>query len=1158
MLVHISTASSKSVYYVRSDDDLLQNRSLVIHNLHYYLLNASKYFASNTELKFLSGIHELTAVIRIKDVHHFSLTGNIRNNVVDSIVKCSPYSVGGIVIINSSYINVRDLIVKDCDTALSYPLYLIPDTLSKSSHASLLINNSHSFTLCQVTTLHVYFYNIVLINVLDSSLNNVSSNGIAVIYSKAMKDYFTRKSKNKSFLHFYNSTISLHNYRHKSYEMVFNFIQYWSGVQILISNIHFQMEKAIFVYSYTCCNDSNEVTVSNCSFDNISCISTSDEQMVSLVVDNDRCYFSEKTVNFITFMNCYFANIANHIANLTKYIICFNNTDNESLLYITNSQFYNNSGFIILMTPRRLSYWHSRVTIKNVSFLQIVDVDFVMVLYNINMKLEGPVLFSQMDIYTAVIYGNRMQLVISDYVEFSDIVTLNVIMNTCVYLTPNTHIHLISSMVQEDIFINEYIDDITVYSRPCMLQYIGDILQDYHQNLVNIKYFNISVIINMTFFYGLCSNKYCTTHCSWMGNGLFEAFSPLAVNRQIIQFTNQEDSNKIVSNRKQICYCTDSYLYNCYLDEIKSVYPGQTVHLHLISTVSDVMYVKLSVKNTIPTSCWVTKGSEIEQRVYNNCTSVHFTIRHYAKWCELYLSYPPFDADIFYVNLLSCPLGFTLNHIEGYCECDPVLTSTTIVSITHCDINDHTILRPSNSWIRATSNFTYQVSSHCPFRYCLPYSSSFHLSHPDSQCQFNRTGLLCGKCQNGLSTAFGTSNCGQCSNIFLLTIIAIALAGIALLLALFMLNLTVTDGTINAFIFYVSIVSINSPIIFTHQSTALAHVFVSLANLDLGIEMCFYNGMDDYVKMWLELAFPFYLISIAILLIIASRYSTKVQRLTARKVLAVLATLFLLSYTKILRTVSNVLFFYSTITDLPSNKTTLVWSVDANIPLFGIKFTMLFIACLILLIIIIPFNVVLTFTRTLSRHRLINYFKPFLDAYQGPYKNQYYYWPGLQLIIRAVFFGLSSLDKNTNLPIGIILLAAMQGIHGYIHPFKSSFKNIQELAFIFNLIVMFVLIQFENSNSITVNTLVAIASVHFAAILLNNLRLYQCQPLLQYINCKNKRVDNLKQFIISKWVCYTKRNQSQNNNVQNMPLRNVIPEVAYNFKEYREPLIGED
>ena len=274
---------------------------------------------------------------------------------------------------------------------------------------------------------------------------------------------------------------------------------------------------------------------------------------------------------------------------------------------------------------------------------------------------------------------------------------------------------------------------------------------------------------------------------------------------------------------------------------------------------------------------------------------------------------------------------------------------------------------PGNSWVCITSNYTYQACLYYPSNYWLPYSSYLNLSSPDSQCKFNRTGLLCGECQNGLSTAFGTSRCKHCSYAYLSITVAIAQAGIALLFLLFVLNFTVTDGTINAFILYVNIVSINSPIIFTHKSTALAHVFVSLANLDLGFEMCFYDGMGDYVKMWLQQAFPFYLISITTLLIIASLYSTKVQRLTSQRVLAVLATLFLLSYTKILRTVSNVLFFYSTITDLPSNKTTVVWSVDANVPLFGAKFTILFIACLILLIIIIPFNVVLMFTRKLSR-----------------------------------------------------------------------------------------------------------------------------------------------------------------------------------------------
>ena len=68
VLVHTTIVSPKSVYYGRSDDDSLQNHSLHIHDLHYYSLNGSKYFASNTELKFPSGIRELTTIITIKDV----------------------------------------------------------------------------------------------------------------------------------------------------------------------------------------------------------------------------------------------------------------------------------------------------------------------------------------------------------------------------------------------------------------------------------------------------------------------------------------------------------------------------------------------------------------------------------------------------------------------------------------------------------------------------------------------------------------------------------------------------------------------------------------------------------------------------------------------------------------------------------------------------------------------------------------------------------------------------------------------------------------------------------------------------------------------------------------------------------------------------------
>jgi len=162
-------------------------------------------------------------------------------------------------------------------------------------------------------------------------------------------------------------------------------------------------------------------------------------------------------------------------------------------------------------------------------------------------------------------------------------------------------------------------------------------------------------------------------------------------------------------------------------------------------------------------------------------------------------------------------------------------------------------------------------------------------------------------------------------------------------------------------------------------------------------------------------------------------------------------------------------------------------------------------------------------------------------------------------MIREIFFGLSALDKNINLAIGVVLLGAMLGIHGYVRPFKSSFKNIQEFIFIFNLIMLFAFVQSESiSNIIIVNTSVAIAAFHFIIILLNNLWLYQCLPMLESINRKHENVANLKQYIANKWRNCIKRNQNNKNHMHDISLRSVVPEVVYNFKEYREPLIGQD
>ena len=77
----------------------------------------------------------------------------------------------------------------------------------------------------------------------------------------------------------------------------------------------------------------------------------------------------------------------------------------------------------------------------------------------------------------------------------------------------------------------------------------------------------------------------------------------------------------------------------------------------------------------------------------------------------------------------------------------------------------------------------------------------------------------------------------------------IIIAGIVLVVLLYLLNLTVTNSTINGIIFYGNIISINDSIFLTNNYVFYPlRVFISFSNLDLGIETCFYNGMDGYAK----------------------------------------------------------------------------------------------------------------------------------------------------------------------------------------------------------------------------------------------------------------------------------------------------------------------
>ena len=795
----------------------------------------------------------------------------------------------------------------------------------------------------------------------------------------------------------------------------------------------------------------------------------------------------------------------------------------------------------------------STLVIDN-SIFEFIMTTNVIDLSGVQLILIGPVIFC--NIMASKLIMTNSDITLYSYIEYSYVTASNLVSGkaqSTINLMDNAYVNITKNKFNGTLF---HMESGEAYSYPlCHFQY-------YKKHINGKSKFNYtkSPLILLTSNNNVSeifNDNIRNINCKWNPKSLYyHKSNPLEVYGNSVQAAR----NNYKFDTGLLCHCFSETQPNCFTNILRPLYPGQNikVYLALNSKVTNQSSVPITVKiydeDFSYSLCIVKSMNEAEQMVNRNCTKLVYNIfSEKQQQCKLLLYNIEYKfPTIYYIKLLECPAGFELDNITKGCDCDQKLKLYSIVE--NCDINDQTILRPGNNWISATTHnnsYTYHISLHCPFHYCLPHSSHLNFSTPNSQCQFNRSGLLCGHCQQGLSTVFSSYYCQHCTNSYLLLVIPIVIAGLIMVLLLFYLNLTVTDGSINAFILYANIFSINTPVFFSSiNNFTPTYTFISLANLDLGIQTCFYNGMDDYAKMWLQLAFPFYLIFIATLIIITSRYSTTIQRLTARRALPVLATLFLLSYTKTLRIVSSVLFSYSTITHLPSKHTTLVWSVDASIPLFGVKFTILFIFCIMLFCVLIPFNVILVFTKTLSWLNLINKFTPLIDAYHGPYEYKLYYWTGFQLIIRSVFFGISALSRNINLTLGIVLISVIIGIHGMMWPYKSAAQNVQELLYLFNLQALYTISLYgrDTTNMTAVNILIVTAAVQFSIIFIYHIITYMCDGVIR--KKIQLTVDTLRGYI------------SRSQDLQQYELGNNfscnIPEVTYNYQEYREPLICQD
>ena len=608
----------------------------------------------------------------------------------------------------------------------------------------------------------------------------------------------------------------------------------------------------------------------------------------------------------------------------------------------------------------------------------------------------------------------------------------------------------------------------------------------------------------------------------------------------IVNITDLEirdfNSTKIISSDAvRVCFCKDNQPVCSYHPQPKYVRKGETFTMSLVA----VDHINNTVANGtihafVSQEGKLGEGQSIQQTSGDSgCTDLVYTIvsPHDFEKLHLYAEGPCMSAGIstanVTVNIAPCSIGFIDKDLR--CVCDPLLYPEYISS---CSIDTETVERKDNVWfsyvnLNSTDHQGYILHKHCPFDYCHPptVNISVNLSIEDGSnelCAFSRSGKLCGSCEDGLSLSLGSSRCRSCSNSMVALLICFAIAGVVLVAFLLKLNFTVAVGTFNGLIFYANIFIANRAVFFPHDETKILTIFIAWLNLDFGFETCFYDGMDGYVKTWLQLAFPLYVFSLVVAIIVISDYSIKFATLfSGINPIATLATLILLSYTKLLRTIIASLSF--TTLQYSDGSHELVWLVDANVPYLRGKHIYLFIAALVIVVVSMMYTFLLFCWQWLvycpnkgPLRWIIGSTKviAFMDAYQNPYNKDHRYWIGLLLLVRVLLYLVSALnvlgDPRINLfsiALFVVMLAFFQrAVESKCKIHKERLNEMFESISLLNLagltIATFFITEDKGNQNVVAYISTGIAFATFLTILVYHMYQFVFKNLLQKVTTK--------------------------------------------------------
>ena len=520
-------------------------------------------------------------------------------------------------------------------------------------------------------------------------------------------------------------------------------------------------------------------------------------------------------------------------------------------------------------------------------------------------------------------------------------------------------------------------------------------------------------------------------------------------------YDDSSNNTSVTSTPLRVCFCNQNKKKCSQRNKSVSKFPGESFYI----SAAIVGQLNGSVPGSVTAvgESHSLDYSEILQKITRpNCDTLKYTVRS-SKKCETFKLRVQHDGDVsgyeryqtdyqiifVHVYLKECPVGFSLSRKTGkkkshepiFCRCARQLQIGKI----KCNISSQSILKETRGWIgyisdpSDSSNEEKQLVYYdmCPFDLCrenVEVKSFNNSIVQDDQCLYNHTGILCGKCSSGLSDIMGGSQCWKCNNSSLSMLLLFAVAGLGLVVLLTFLNLTVSEGTLGGLLFYANAIQTIQPE-FSINGTQNSYlqflkVFISWINLDFGISVCLYDGMDAYAKAWLQFVFPLYIWTLSGLIVYLCHRYIFVTKLLGTNSVKVLATLILLAYTKMLRaiitTMSFLILHFQDVRETEGfgstsnwsrteNFSVVLWLNDPNIVYLQGKHIPLFLVGVVFLILCLPFTFVLLCNQQL--HRIprrtglccMLKLKPFLDTFTGQNSKNGRFWTGLLLLVRVIF-----------------------------------------------------------------------------------------------------------------------------------------------------------